>query len=76
MRLFESLGDLWVSIKFFFVRVLGLTNSVIPTVNEYSGVMEWNIILPEDFEDFKTQAGTYFSTLVSKENLVAYGMLV
>ena len=76
MRLFESLGDLWQSIKFFFVRVLGLTDSVIPTVNEYSGVMEWNIILPDDFEAFKTQAGMYFSMLVSKENLAAYGVLL
>ena len=76
MRLFESFGDLWLSIKFFFARVLGQPSDIIPTVNEYSGVLEWNILLAEDFEAFKVQVAEYFSTLVSKENLVAYGQLL
>ena len=56
LRLFESLGDLWQSIKYFFCMIFGLNNDVIPTVNNYSEILKWDIFLPEDFEVFKAQA--------------------
>ncbi len=76
LRLFESLGDLWQSIRYFVCRIFGLNYNVIPTVNNYSQVLKWDIFLAEDFEGFKAQASSYFSLLFSKENLVAYGSLI
>ena len=76
LRLFESLGDLWQSIRYFFSMIFGLNNNVIPTVNDYSRILKWDIFLPEDFEAFKAQASSYVSLLFSKENLAAYGSLI
>ena len=76
LRLFESLSDLWQSIRYFFSMIFGLNNNVIPTVNNYSEILKWDIFLPENFEAFKAQASAYFSLLISKENLVAYGSLI
>lgn len=76
LRLLESLHDLLKSIIYFFSRIFGLNNDVIPTVNNYSKILEWNLFLPEDFEAFKAQASSYFSLLVSKENLAKYGVLI
>lgn len=76
LRLFESLGDLWKSVRYFFVRILGLNIHVEPTVNNYSEVLNWNIFLAEDFEAFKTQAADYFSLLFSGENFSGYMVLI
>lgn len=76
LRLFESLGDLWESVRYFFVRILGLNIHVEPTVNNYSEVLNWNIFLAEDFEAFKTQAADYFSLLFSGENFSGYMALI
>lgn len=43
LRLFESLGDLWESVRYFFVKIFGLNIHVEPTVNNYSEVLNWNI---------------------------------
>lgn len=76
LRLFESLGDLWKSVRYFFVRILGLNIHVEPTVNNYSEVLNWNIFLAEDFEAFKTQAADYFSLLFNGENFAGYMVLI
>ncbi|MBR2871109.1 MAG: hypothetical protein IKB98_07035, partial [Clostridia bacterium] len=76
LRLFESLGDLWESVRYFFVKILGLNIHVEPTVNNYSEVLNWNIFLAEDFEAFKTQAADYFSLLFSGENFSGYMALI
>lgn len=76
LRLFESLGDLWESVRYFFVRIFGLNIHVEPTVNNYSEVLNWNIFLAEDFEAFKSQAADYFSLLFSGENFAGYMALI
>lgn len=76
LRLFESLGDLWESVRYFFVKIFGLNIHVEPTVNNYSEVLNWNIFLAEDFEAFKTQAADYFSLLFSGENFAGYMALI
>jgi hypothetical protein len=76
LRLFESLGDLWESVRYFFVRIFGLNIHVETTVNNYSEVLNWNIFLAEDFEAFKTQAADYFSLLFSGENFSGYMALI
>ncbi len=76
LRLFESLGDLWESVRYFFVKIFGLNIHVEPTVNNYSEVLNWNIFLAEDFDAFKTQAADYFSLLFSGENFAGYMALI
>ena len=76
LRLFESLGDLWMSIKFFFVRVLRLEKIVIPSVNRLSKVLTWDIRLADDFSEFNGQFSRYVATLLSSENLAEYGLLL
>ncbi len=76
LRLFESLRDLWLSLRFYIGSIFNPENNVIPTVNNYSEVLEWNLILAEDWEGFKTQVSDYFSLLFSGENFKAYGVLL
>ncbi len=76
LRLLESLGDLWQSVKFYGSKIFGFTYTSVPSVTEFSEVMKWNIFLPEDFDAFKVQAGSYFSLLFSGENLSAYGFFL
>ena len=75
-RLFESLKDLWQSIKFYGCEVFGIEHLTIPTVENFSEVLKWDIFLPADWEGFKTKASAYFSLLFSKENLAEFGKLV
>lgn len=75
LRLVETLKDLWASIEYMFTRMLGREANA-PTINEYSKVLQWEILLPEDFEVFKVSATEYFTLLFSKENLQGYGIVV
>ena len=76
IRFAEALGDLWNSVKFYFLEIFGVVHITPPTVEKYSEVMKWDIFLPENFESFKTEAAAYFDLLFSKSNLSAYGDLV
>ena len=76
LRLFECLRDLWLSLRFYIGTIFNPNNNVIPTINNYSEVLEWNLILAEDWEGFKTQVSDYFSLLFSGENFKAYGVLL
>ena len=76
IRFAEALGDLWNSVKFYFLEIFGVVHITPPTVEKYSEVMKWDIFLPENFESFKTEAAAYFDLLFSKCNLSAYGDFV
>ena len=76
LRLWESLKDLWVSIRFYFGCIFNPYDNVIPTVNNYSEVLKWNLFLAEDWEGFKVQVGNYFSLLFNGDNFQAYFVLV
>ena len=76
LRLLESLGDLWQSVKFYGSKIFGFEYNGVPSVTEFSEVMKWNIFLPEDLSAFKEQAGSYFKLLFSAENLSSYGKFV
>ena len=53
MRVWESLKDFWNSLKFFGKEVFMLDIEAYPTVIDYSGVLHWQNILPQDFGNFK-----------------------
>ena len=76
LRFWESLGDLWNSIKFYFFELFGVPHTTIPTVDGYSKIMTFDIFLAEDWEGFKTQAQSYFSLLFSSENFGNYWSMV
>lgn len=71
-RTIEALIDLYGGFKYYFRVLFGFETDGLPSVTDYSKVMEWTVILPSDFESFKVNAITYFSMLFSKENFLSW----
>ena len=71
-RTFECLIDLYGGFKYYFCVLFDLPTKGLPSVTDYSKVMEWTAILPSDFDSFKVKATTYFSMLFSKENFLSW----
>ena len=49
-RVFEALIDLYGGFKYYLCVLFGLPTNDLPSVTDYSKVMEWTVILPSDFE--------------------------
>ena len=71
-RTFEALIDLYGGFKYYLCVLFGLPTNDLPSVTDYSKVMEWTVILPSDFEGFKVNTTAYFSMLFSKENFLSW----
>ena len=71
-RLLESFVDLWRSLKIYFCVLFNIPTDTTASVAGYSKIVEWNIILPADFEAFKVKAALYFSTLFDKGNFLSF----
>ena len=71
-RAFEAGGNLIDSIKFYFCEIFGIAHNTVPTVNSWSKVIEWDILLPSDFEAFKILAVKFFELLLDKVNFIGY----
>ncbi len=71
-RTIEALIDLYGSFKYYFCVLFGLPTEVLPSITDYSRVMDRSVILPSDFENFKVNVTTYFSILFSKENFLSW----
>ena len=71
-RTIEALIDLYGGFKYYFRVLFGLPTDGLPSVTDYSKIMEWTVILPSDFESFKVNVITYFSMLFSKENFLLW----
>ena len=71
-RIIEALIDLYGGFKYYFRVLFGLPTEGLPSVTDYSKVMDRTVILPSDFESFKVNAITYFSMLFSKENFLSW----
>ena len=52
LRFVEPTNDLWLSLRYYVCRVLGLKHNIVPTVDDYSNVLEWGILLPADWDSF------------------------
>ena len=72
LRFFESVLDLFSSIQFFFCKVLKIETQISPTVTEYSNRLDWELVLPKDFNGFKNLIEGYFSLLFTSGNFVNY----
>ena len=71
-RVFEALIDLYGGFKYYLCVLFGLPTNDLPSVTDYSKVMEWTVILPSDFKGFKVNTTAYFSMLFSKENFLSW----
>ncbi len=71
-RTFEALTDLLGSFKYYFCVIFGLGDASHASVTEYSNVLNWETLLPHNFDEFAENASGYFSMLFSGENVKAY----
>jgi hypothetical protein len=72
LRLFESLSNLYLSVKYYFCQIFRIGIDFEPTVASYSKVFEWTTYLPSDFDNFEAFVKSYFELLFSQENLIEY----
>ena len=71
-RTIEALIDLYGSFKYYFCVLFEFPVDGIPSVAERSKVLNWDVILPADFETFKTNSISFFRLFISKENLLSW----
>lgn len=71
-RFGETCKDFGISVAYYFCELFGADYSFTPTVTEYSGVLQWEIFLPADFNQFTVSAGNFFAMLTDKENFAGY----
>lgn len=71
-RVFEALIDLYGSFKYYFCVLFGFSVDGIPSVAERSKVLNWNVILPADFETFKANCIAFFRLFISEENFLSW----
>ena len=71
-RTFEGLIDLYDSFKYYFCVLFGFPVDGIPSVAERSKVLNWDVLLPADFETFKANCISFFRLFISKENFLSW----
>lgn len=71
-RTLEALIDLYGSFKYYFCVLFGFSVDGIPSVAERSKVLNWDVILPADFEMFKANCISFFRLFTSKENFLSW----
>lgn len=71
-RTSEGLIDLYDSFKYYFCVLFGFSVDGIPSVAQRSNVLNWDVILPADFETFKANCISFFRLFTSKENFLSW----
>lgn len=73
LRLWESLCDLWLSIKYYFCMMFKIPCDVVPTVVDYSKVFapdaSSNVI---DYEGFQQSTVSFWDLFISMDNFKGY----
>lgn len=72
VRFGEACRDFGLSAAYYFCELFGISYSFTPTVTEYSYVLQWEILLPSDWDGFTASAKEYFSLLIDGENFAGY----
>ena len=67
LRFGETTKDFGLSVGYYFCTLFGLDHDIVPSVTEYSSVMDWDILLPSDFEGFTSQSKSFFALLIDRE---------
>lgn len=71
-RLYEAIIDLYGGFLYYIRVLFGFETNGLPSVTDYSKIIDSVTILPSDINGFKSNAATYFRTLVSKENFLSW----
>ena len=61
VRFGETCKDFGLSAVYYVCELFGIDYSFTPTVTEYSGVLQWEILLPDDWDGFTASAKEYFA---------------
>ena len=69
VRFGEACKDFGLSAAYYVCELFGIDYSFVPTVTEYSGVLQWEILLPDDWNGFTASAKEYFALLIDGENI-------
>ena len=69
LRFGETAKDFGLSVGYYFCTLFGLEHDIVPSVTEYSSVMDWDILLPSDFEGFTSQAKSVLSHCLWTERI-------
>ena len=72
VRFGEACKDFGLSAAYYVCELFGIEYSFTPTVTKYSGVLQWDILLPDDWNGFTASAKEYFALLISGENFAGY----
>ena len=72
VRFGETCKDFGLSAAYYACELFGIDYSFSPTVTEYSGVLQWEILLPDDWNGFTASAKEYFALLIDGENFAGY----
>ena len=72
VRFGEACKDFGLSAAYYVCELFGIDYSFTPTVTEYSGVLQWEIFLPDDWAGFTASAKEYFALLINDENFAGY----
>ena len=72
LRFGEAVKDFGLSVGYYFCTLFGIEHNIVPSVTEYSSVMDWSILLPADLEGFTSQSKSFFELLIDGENFASY----
>lgn len=72
LRFGEAVKDFGLSVGYYFCTLFGVEHNIVPSVTEYSSVMDWSILLPSDLEGFTSQSKSFFALLIDGENFASY----
>ena len=67
-RFWETCKDFGLSVAYYVCELFGIDYSFTPTVTEYSGVLQWEIFLPDNWAGFTASAKEYFALLINGEH--------
>ena len=73
VRLWETLGDLADSARYYFCEIFQIEHSISVGVTEKSDVLGWTPILPETPESFDVRAGLFKRIFFTKGNMRLFG---
>ena len=76
MRLWETLGDLWDSVRYYFCEIFMIEHNIHAGVTDKSEVLGIENILPETPEGFGVNWTIYFKLFFSARNLQGYNGVV
>ena len=73
VRLWETLGNLVDSARYYFCEIFQIEHSIEVGVTEKSDVLEWNPVLPETPQTLDVRAGLFKRIFFTKANMGLFG---